>query len=291
MNGYDPSSQIVFSPRQSVFFTTYSMVNGHVFSSRTPALRAASAEPSAVRPDGLWDVRESFSQTTVDHSSARVDGERAAEPRWQDKAVLTDGPPASSQPGPDTIGARSSVSDTGSARSQNHSDAKERLVKGAVWMKPGVKEALESLADQTGLSFSATAAKGLEIYARAKIQDQQEELFEPKMRAMLRREIRSSDNRHVPFEIKNAIAAEQTRILIADLYKRQLLKEGVSLKEINKKLDDTYNIARTNVLNTQTPKFRNLLREWWQVTEEQTDGRETQRTQTPGEAGTGKPEA
>jgi hypothetical protein len=111
------------------------------------------------------------------------------------------------------------------------------------------------------------------------------------MRAMLRREIRSSDNRHVPFEIKNAIAAEQTRILIADLYKRQLLKEGVSLKEINKKLDDTYNIARTNVLNTQTPKFRNLLREWWQVTEEQTDGRETQRTQTPGEAGTGKPEA
>jgi hypothetical protein len=60
---------------------------------------------------------------------------------------------------------------------------------------------------------------------------------------------------------------------------------------IRKSQDDTYNMARTNVLNTQTPKFRNLLSEWWQVTEEQTDGRETQRTQTPGEAGTGKPEA
>ena len=36
-------------------------------------------------------------------------------------------------------------------------------------MKPGVKEAMESLADQTGDSFSATCAKGLEIYARAKI--------------------------------------------------------------------------------------------------------------------------
>jgi hypothetical protein len=35
------------------------------------------------------------------------------------------------------------------------------------------------------------------------------------------------------FEIKNAIAAEQTRILTADLYKRVLLKEGVPLREIN----------------------------------------------------------
>ena len=60
----------------------------------------------------------------------------------------------------------------------------------------------------------------LEVYARAKIRDQEETLFEPRMHAMMRREIRASDNRHVPFEIKNAIAAEQTRILTADLYKR-----------------------------------------------------------------------
>jgi hypothetical protein len=304
MNGYDPSSQIVFSPRQSVFFTTYSMVNGHVFSSRSPALRAASVEPSAVRPDGLGDARESFSQTTVDHSSARVEGERPAVRGWQDKAVLTDGPPASSQPGPDTIVARSSVVDSAGVRSQNHSDAKERLVKGAVWMKPGVKEALESLADQTGLSFSATAAKGLEIYARVKIQDQQEELFEPKMRAMLRREIRSSDNRHVPFEIKNAVAAEQTRILITDLYKRMLLKEGMPLKAINKKLDDTYNMARTNVFNTQTPKFKSLVAKYWQTTEDLSADRQDQASdrQDPAgssqtenapvrETGTGKPKA
>ena len=135
-------------------------------------------------------------------------------------------------------------------------------------MKPGVKEAINFLADQTGLSFSATAAKGLEIYARAKIQDQQEELFEPKMRMMMRREIRSSDNRHVPFEIKNAVAAEQTRILFADLYKRMLLKEGIPLKEINKKRDEAYNMARANVLNTKTPRFQTLVKEYWQATDE-----------------------
>jgi hypothetical protein len=163
-------------------------------------------------------------------------------------------------------------------------------------MRPGVKEAIESLADQTGLSFSATAAKGLEIFARAKIHDQQEELFEPRMRAMMRREIRSSDNRHIYFEMRNAIASEQTRILTTDLYKRQLLKEGMPLKEINKKLDDAYNMARTNVLRkAKTPQLKSLLDAWWRSTEEQDgDGQDQAEGRQEGnagedEAGTGKP--
>ena len=279
-------------PRQSTLTHPY----GHVFSSRAPALRAASAEPSAVRPDGLGDMRASLEQHTTISRVASEEGERPAARGWQDKAVLTDGPPASSQPGPDTIVARSSVLDSAGVRSHNHSVAKERLVKGAVWMRPGVKEAIESLADQTGLSFSATAAKGLEIYARAKIQDQQEELFEPRMRLMMRREIRASDNRHIYFEMRNAIAAEQTRILTTDLYKRQLLKEGVALNEINKKLDDAYNMARTNVLRkSQSPQLKNLLDAWWRTTEDlsadrqdQAEGREEGDAREEG-AGTGKP--
>src|SRR4029453_12488192 len=191
MNDNDHSSQTVFLPRQFVFSSGNRHRNGHSFSSSSPALRAASAGPSAVRPDGLLDLRDSLPDTAVVHRDASVDGERSAARMWQDKAVLPDGPPASSQPGPDTIVARTSVLDSGSVRSQNDSDAKERLVKGAVWMRPGVKEALESLADQTGLSFSATAAKGLEVYVRAKIQDQQDTLFQPRMQAMMRREIRA----------------------------------------------------------------------------------------------------
>jgi hypothetical protein len=225
-----------------------------------------------VGPDGPMDSRYSSPDTTVVLPATPVDGERPAERVWQDKAVLPDGPEASSQPGPDTIVARASVSDTGSPRSQNDSFTKERLVKGAVWMKPGVKEALEGLADQTGLSFSATAAKGLEIYARAKIKDQEDSLFEPRMQAMMRREIQSSDNRHIPFEIKNAIAAEQTRILTADLYKRMLLKEGIPLKEINAKMDAAYNLARANIFKTKTPKFKALVAEWKRIYEDLPDG-------------------
>jgi hypothetical protein len=114
---------------------------------------------------------------------------------------------------------------------------------------------------------------GLEVYARAKIHDQEEALFEPRMQAMIRREIRASDNRHLYFEMRNAIAAEQTRILITDLYKRQLQKEGMPLKKVNEKLDDTYNMARDNILRkTKTPQLKNLLDAWWQTTENLPEG-------------------
>jgi hypothetical protein len=135
-------------------------------------------------------------------------------------------------------------------------------------LKPGVKSVMQQLAKDAKMSYSAACAEGLEVFARAKIRDQEEALFEPRMQAMMRREIRSSDDRHVPFEIKNAVAAEQTRILFADLYKRMLLKEGIPLKEINKKLDNAYNMARANVLNTKTPRFQTLVKEYWQGTDE-----------------------
>jgi hypothetical protein len=157
-------------------------------------------------------------------------------------------------------------------------------------MRPGVKEALESLADQTGLSFSATAAKGLEIYARAKIQDQQEALFEPKMQAMMRREIRASDKRHLYFEMCNAIASEQTRVYTADLYKRVLRTEGYSQKEIHKKLDEAYTMARDNILKkAKTPQLKNLFDAWWRSTEEQAEASHEQNAGR-GAVGTGKPQ-
>jgi hypothetical protein len=268
MKGYDSSSQIVFSPRQSSFSSANHTPNGHVFSSRGPALRAASAEPSAVGPDGLGDSRGSLSDTTVVLGVSSVDEERPRGGVWQDNAVLRTAPPASSQPAPGTEGERRSVSDTGSARSPDNIDDLRRSARMTLRVRPGVKTALERIAHDDEVSLSETAATGLEDFARAKIHDQEETLFEPRMQAMMRREIRSSDNRHVPFEIKNAIAAEQTRILTADLYKRTLLKEGIPLKQINAKLDAAYNLARANIFKTKTPKFKALLVEWKRISED-----------------------
>jgi len=214
------------------------------------------------------DVRNSFPETSAVSRGVSVDGERPAVRGWQDKAGLSAGSAASSQPAPVTEVARSGLSDTGGDRSQNDhlgSGVKEHA---SIWMKPGVKSAMQRLAKDTGVSFSSACDKGLEVYARASIRDQEETLFEPRMQAMMRREIRASDKRHLYFEMCNAIAAEQTRVYTADLYKRVLLKEGIPLKEINKKLDNAYTMARTNILRkAKTPQLKNLFDAWWQSTE------------------------
>jgi hypothetical protein len=165
-------------------------------------------------------------------------------------------------------------------------------------VRPGVKTALERLADADEISLSETAATGLEVYARARIHEQEETLFEPRMRSMLRREIRSSDNRHVPFEIENAIASEQTRILFTDLYKRVLQKEGVPLTEIEKKLDQAHHMARTNVLNTRTTRRKNQVAQYWRATDAQAEVRNDHQadsreagTTNKGEAGEGSTHA
>jgi hypothetical protein len=280
-NGHDPSSQTVFSPRPSSLTHPYPRGNGHIVSLRPPALRAASAEPSAVRPDGLLGSRDSFSETTSVSRGVSVDEERPRGGGWQDKPSGRTAAPASPQAAPETNVERCTVLDTGSARSQNSDDWQKRSARMTLRMRPGVKSALQQLAKDAKVSFSTACSEGLEVYARAKIHDQEEALFEPRMQAMMRREIQSSDNRHIPFEIKNAIAAEQTRILTADLYKRMLLKEGIPLKEINAKLDAAYNLARANIFKTKTPKFKALLAEWKRIYEDLPDG--------TGEAG--KPES
>jgi hypothetical protein len=195
--------------------------------------------------------------------------------------------------------------DTVSDRSQNSTDDLRRTARLTLRVYPGVKTALERIAHDDNVSLSEASAKGLEIFARSNIHDQEQALFEPRMQAMMRREIRASDNRHIYFEMRNAIAAEQTRILTTDLYKRQLLKEEMPLKEINKKLDDAHNMARTNVLRkTKTPLLKNLLAEWWRLTEDwasdrqdlpdrqagQAESRE-EGTAREEEAGKAKPEA
>jgi hypothetical protein len=200
-----------------------------------------------------------------------VDGKRPAMRVWQDKGALGRAPQASPQPAPGKNGERRSVSDTGSARSQNSIDWLKRSSRMTLRVRPGVKTALLRIAKDDKVSLSEASATGLEVYARAKIRDQEEALFEPRMQAMIRREIRASDKRHLYFEMCNAIASEQTRVYTADLYKRVLRKEGMPLKEIHKKLDEAYTMARDNILKkAKTPQLKNLFDAVWRAIEEQT---------------------
>ena len=288
------SSQTVFLPRQFSLSSGILHRNGHSFSSSGPALRAASAGPSAVRPAGLVDHRDSSPDTNGVLRDASGEGERPRTAGWQDNAVLRTAPPTSSQPAPGTNGERRSVSDTGSARVQKSDDLEMRSSRLTLRVKPGVKSALAKIADKDDISLSEASAIGLEVYARAKIHDQEKALFMPRMQAMMRREIRSSDDRHIQFEIKNAIAAEQTRSIVIDLYKRLLAKEGLSQEQIGEKLRKHYRQARVTIFK-KTPQYKAMLAEYWQSTDDNPDwqaghtqsGHDADATER--EAGTGKP--
>jgi hypothetical protein len=151
---------------------------------------------------------------------------------------------------------------------------------------------MQQLARDAKVSLSSACDKGLEVYARAKIRDQEETLFEPRMQAMMRREIRSSDDRHLPFEIRNAIAAEQTRMIATDLYQRLLAKEGLSQEQIKVKLRKQYNQARINIFKI-TPQMTAMLAEYWQRIDDLASDRQAtgEEADAPsGRGGTGTPE-
>jgi hypothetical protein len=90
MNDNDHSSQTVFLSRQFVFSSGNSPSNGHSFSSSGPALRAASAGPSAVRPDGLLDHRDSYSETKGVLRDTPVEEERPRGGGWVHNALWAD---------------------------------------------------------------------------------------------------------------------------------------------------------------------------------------------------------
>jgi hypothetical protein len=160
-----------------------------------------------------------------------------------------------------------------------------------VRMRPGVKSVMQQLARDAKVSLASVCSEGLEVYARAKIRDQEETLFEPRMQAMMRREIRASDDRHVPFEIRNAIASEQTRMIVADLYQRLLAREGLSQEQIKLKLRKQYTQARINIFKI-TPQMTAMLAEYWQRIDDQADRQATgEEADAPsGRGGTGTSE-
>jgi hypothetical protein len=150
VNGHTSSSHTLFAPRQ----------DGQPVLSRAPV--TADATPSAVRPSGLPAARAPFHTAPSVADESSVDGERPALRGWQDKGARGLAPSASPQPAPVTESARSSPANTSGVRWENPPATRERKERASIWMRPGVKSALQRLAQQDGLSFSAACADALE---------------------------------------------------------------------------------------------------------------------------------
>jgi hypothetical protein len=179
----------------------------------------------------------------------------------QEKGLLTQALKASKQPGAVANGLRPDAVDSNGIRSQSRSMPKVKLVHSTFWIDPRVRAEMERQADEMGISVSEVGAKACAAWVRYTIQQQQDDLFEPRLRHMMREEIQALGERLVFFEMRNAFSSEQTRILTTDLYKRQLQKEGVSQEKFYELMDKSDDMARKNITQ-KSPKFKGILAEW-----------------------------
>ena len=158
--------------------------------------------------------------------------------------------------------ARTSISNTKTHRPKKRS-TRRRLKQLATWVDDPIVLQVKDFANSYKPTVSlSTAIRDLltEILQQKFEKRQAAQLPTIIMKAVFRA-FRALSNRFVYFGMRNAIAAEQTRILTIDLYKRQLAKDGLSPTKIAEKLDESKQSARKTVL-TMTPQLKKLIAEW-----------------------------
>jgi hypothetical protein len=179
----------------------------------------------------------------------------------QEKGLLTQALKASDQPGAVANSQRPQAVYSNGHRSLSRSATPVKLVHCTFWIDPRVRAEMERQAKEEGIYLSELGAKACAAWVRNSIQQQQDDLFEPRLRHMMREEIQAIGERLVFFEMRNAFASEQTRILTTDLYKRQLKHEGVSQEKFYELMDKSDAMARKNITQ-KSPKFQGILAEW-----------------------------
>jgi hypothetical protein len=188
-------------------------------------------------------------------------GQRPLRGVVQEKGLLTQALKTSLRPGSVANGQRPQAMGSNGVRSQSRAPERVKLVHSTFWIDPRVRAEMERQAKEEGISFSEVGAKACAAWVRYSIQQQQDELFEPRLRHMMREEIQALGERLVFFEMRNAFASEHTRIITADLYKRHLQKEGVTKEKFYELMDASDAMATKNITQ-RSPKFKGLLVQW-----------------------------
>jgi hypothetical protein len=227
---------------------------------------ASIAHPQEPRRASLSERQESIS--AEHHRDAGTKGgQRELRSVGQDKGLRTQALKASVQPGSVANGQRPEAMRSHGHRSQSRAAIPVKLVHSTFWIDPRVRAEMVRQANEMGISFSEVGARACAAWVRYTIQKQQDDLFEPRLRHMMREEIKAIGERLVFFEMRNAFASEQTRIITTDLYKRQLQKEGVTREKFYELLDKSDAMAHKNITQ-KSPKFTGMLADWEATTTE-----------------------
>lgn len=183
----------------------------------------------------------------------------------QDKGALSRARVASRRPAPHHFVMRSQKSNSQITRSQNKPSTKRKTVHLTLWVKPIVKAELTRIAEQEGLSVSATGGALLKKAMQANLDMQYGALLQPIIENAIQKQMRGISTRLAWLLVRVAFDSGQTRSLVTNILGRQ---QGVTPKLLNEILDASSKTAKGNITR-RTPQIIELIEavEQWIVAE------------------------
>jgi hypothetical protein len=173
----------------------------------------------------------------------------------QDKARIASARTASGQPAVVKHAVRAKPLRPNGTRSTNGNVAKSSTVHLDLWVNPIVKAELQRLAEQEGLSMSATGAALLEAAIRQKLNIQHGVLLQPIIKTAIHEAMQGISNRLAYLLARTAFSSEQTRAIATNILGRQAGMTEDLLKTI---LTMTKRTAQGN-LTRRNPELEELI--------------------------------
>ena len=185
----------------------------------------------------------------------------------QDNPAPPPAPSPTPQPAPRQKDTRTAPKDA-----QTHSPHRKKtyLVKDVqlnLWVRPVVKAELERIAEQEGVSVSATGGAFLEQALQQHVDMHYSALLHPIIEQVITKQMRSYSSRIAMLLVRVAFASEQTRGMVTNILGRQ---PGVTPDVLTTILDGSSNTAKGNITR-KTPQLTELMEavEHWMQAEEE----------------------
>src|SRR5206468_3412189 len=142
-------------------------------------------------------------------------------------------------------------------RSQKRPTAKRKTVHLTLWVKPVVKAELERIAEQEGVSVSATGGAFLEQALQQHVDMHYSALLQPIIEQAIAKQMRSYSSRIAMLLVRVAFASEQTRSIVTNILNKL---PGVTQAMVQDILNGSNNAAKRNITR-KTPQLESIIAE------------------------------
>ncbi len=173
----------------------------------------------------------------------------------QDKRAFLRARTASRQPARYKEVMRAQQMESNTARSQNNNTAKRKTVQLTLWIKPIVKAELERIAEQEGLTVSATGAVLIERALQQNIDMQYGALLKPIIEQTITKQMQGMSTRLAWLLVRVAFDVGQIRGLSTNILGRQ---QGMNQDILTTILKESSKAAKMNITR-RTPQLTELM--------------------------------